>query len=106
MAHRTDTFRMNPISLFALIGGVVAFVVTGAIVAVLWVAIGALIGGLIGLGVRRYAGRARQYAAATDLRDSATKTELLEEARRLDVPGRSNMAKDELVQAITDHREG
>jgi hypothetical protein len=99
-----DTFRMNPVSLLALVGGVVAFVVTGAIVDVLWVAVGAAIGAGIGYAIRRYAGRAREYAEATDLRESATKTELMEEARRLDIPGRTTMDKDQLVQAVTDER--
>ena len=105
MAHRSDSFRMNPVTLFALIGGVVAFVVTGAIVAVAWVAIGALVGAGIGLVIRRFGSRARSYADAVDLKGSATKTELLDEARRLEVPGRSNMGKDELVEAITEHRD-
>jgi hypothetical protein len=106
MAEGSDTFRMNPISLCALVGGVVAFVLTGAIVDVLWVAIGALLGAGIGYALRRYAGRARNYADAVDLRDSATKDELMEEARRLDVPGRASMTKDELVQAISERRDG
>jgi len=105
MADRSDTFRMNPISLFALIGGVVTFVVIGAYIDLLWVALGAGIGGAIGYGVRQYGRRARSFAAAIDLSESATKTELLEEARRLDVPGRSTMDKDELVQAIAEKRE-
>lgn len=54
MARRSDTFRMNPVSLMALIGGVVAFVVTGAIVDVLWVAIGAGLGAVVGAAVRQY----------------------------------------------------
>ena len=37
-----DSFRMNPVSLGALIGGVIAFIVVGAIVDVLWVALGAV----------------------------------------------------------------
>jgi len=102
---RSDTFRMNPVSLFALIGGVVAFVVTGAIVEVFWVALGATVGAGIGYAVRRYAGRARNYAEAVDLRESATKGELMEEARRLDIAGRTAMDKDQLVQAITEQRD-
>ena len=103
MASRGDTFRMNPVSLFALIGGVVAFVVTGAIVDVLWVVIGAVVGAGIGFVIRLYGARARKFSEAVDLRDSATKTELMEEARRLDIPGRASMDKDQLVQAISEH---
>jgi uncharacterized membrane protein YdjX (TVP38/TMEM64 family) len=44
---------------------------------VIWVALGAMIGAAVGYGVRRYAGRARSYADAVDLRESATKTDLL-----------------------------
>lgn len=104
MAQRSDTFRMNPVSLMALIGGVIAFVVTGAIVDVIWVAIGAAIGAAIGYVIRQYGRRARDFAEAVDMRDSTSKTDLIEEARRLDIPGRSNMDKDELVRAINETR--
>jgi hypothetical protein len=104
--QRGDTFRMNPVSLFAPIGAVVAFVVTGAIVDVIWVAVGAAAGGLVGFAVRVYGRRARRYAEAIDLRESASKADLLEEARRLDIPGRNEMNKDQLVDAITARRNG
>jgi hypothetical protein len=96
---------MNPISLCALIGGVVAFVAVGAIVDVVWVALGALVGAGVGFGVRRYAARTRAYADATDLRDSASKAELYEQAQELEIEGRSSMGKDDLIQAITDKRK-
>lgn len=34
-----------------------------------------------------------------------TKDELLEDARRADISGRSNMTKDELVEALEKHSE-
>src|SRR4051812_20368340 len=98
-----DTFRMNPVSLGALIGGVVAFIVVGAIVDVLWVALGALIGGGVGFGIRRFGQRARTFAEAVELQD-VPKTQLLEEASRLEIPGRTTMTKDELAEAVAQHR--
>jgi hypothetical protein len=95
---------MSPVGLLALVGGVIAFVVTGAIVDVLWVIVGPGVGALVGLAVRQWGRRARDFADAVDVRDSATKGELLDEARRLDVPGRSSMDKDQLVQAISETR--
>ena len=99
-----DSFRMNPVSLGALIGGVVAFIVVGAIVDVLWVALGAVIGGGVGFGIRRFGQRARMYAEAVELQD-VSKTQLLEEASRLEIPGRTSMTKDELAQAVAERRE-
>jgi uncharacterized membrane protein required for colicin V production len=99
------TFRMNPVTLFALIGAVVAFVAVGAIVETLWVMLGALVGAGIGFGVRRFANRAAAFEDAVDLRDSATKAELYEQAKELDIEGRASMTKDELVAAITDKQQ-
>jgi len=99
-----DSFRMNPVSLGALIGGVVAFIVVGAIVDVFWVTLGAVIGGLIGFGVIRFSQRARTYADAVELHD-APKSQLLEEAAELDIPGRTAMTKDELAQAVAERRQ-
>ena len=96
------TFRMGPVRLFALIGGVAAFVATGAIVEALWVAGGALAGAGVGWLVRRWGEEAVEFEEAVDLRDTSTKTELYEKAKELDIEGRSTMTKDELVQAITD----
>jgi hypothetical protein len=104
MARRGDSFKMNPISLFALIGGVVAFVAVGAIVDVLWVALGAVIGAGVGFVVRRYGARTADFAEAVDLRESTSKTDLYQQAQELGVEGRSSMSKDELVQAITEKR--
>ena len=103
-ATERDSFRMNPVSLCAVIGGVVAFILVGAIVDVLWVALGAAIGGGIGFGVRRFGQRARTYADAVELHDEP-KSHLLDEAARLQIPGRTTMTKDELAQAVAEHRE-
>ena len=102
-AVERDSFKMNPVSLGALIGAVVAFIVIGAIVDVLWVALGAVIGGGIGYGIRRFGQRARTFADAVELQD-VTKTQLLEEAARLDIPGRTTMSKEELAQAVAERR--
>ena len=99
-----DSIRMDPVRLGVLIGAVFAFVVVGAIVDVLWVAVGAALGGGIGYMVRRWAGDARIFKQAVDLRDGASKDDLYAEAQRLDIPGRSTMTRDELVTAISEHR--
>jgi hypothetical protein len=100
-----DTFRMNPVSLFALIGAVFAFFVIGAIVDVIWVAIGGFIGAGVGYVVRRYARDARAYKAVVDLTEDASKSELYDEAQKLDIPGRSSMTREELAAAIAEHRQ-
>lgn len=93
---------MDPVSLFALIGAVVAFVLSGAITAVLYVVAGALCGAAIGMFVKRFARKAQVFEEAIDLREHATRTELYERAKELDIEGRSTMSKDELIGAITD----
>ena len=65
MAETRDSFRMNLVTLCALIGGVVAFVVTGAILDLLLVAFGALVGAAIGWAIQRFARDAREYKDAT-----------------------------------------
>lgn len=46
------------------------------------------------------AGSSRQYPTAEGVDANASKSHLYEIARRLDVPGRSSMKKEELVDAI------
>jgi DNA end-binding protein Ku len=48
-------------------------------------------------------GRTGGSSGRTDLAD-ATKTELLEVARELDIPGRSRMKREQLVEAVADAR--
>jgi hypothetical protein len=93
---------MNPVSLGALVGGIITFIITGAIVAVLWVTAGALLGALVGLFVRKYAMQAASFSDAIDLREGTTRTELYEKAKDLGIEGRSSMTKDELVQAVNE----
>jgi hypothetical protein len=104
MAQRTrpTSFRMDPMGLGALIGGIVTFVVVGAIVQTFWVALGAIVGAAIGWVIRRFARQVVVFEEAVDLRETATKTELYEEAARLGIEGRSGMTKDQLVAAITE----
>jgi hypothetical protein len=99
-----DSFRMDPVRLGVLIGAVFAFFVVGAIIDVLWVAIGGAVGGGVGYLVRRWAGDARTFKEAVDLRDEGTKEDLYAEAQRLDIPGRSSMTRDELATAIAERR--
>jgi hypothetical protein len=103
--NNKDTYRMDPVGLGVLVGAVFAFVVVGAIVDVLWVAVGGLIGGGIGHLVRRYAKDARRYKDAVDLREDMTKQDLYAEAQKLDIPGRASMTRDELASAIAERRE-
>lgn len=104
MATNDDTFRMSPISLLAVIGGLIAFVLVGAITELAWVAAGAAIGGAIGWLIRRFGQDAKTFADAIDLTESSTKSELYDEAKRLEVPGRSAMSRDELAQAVAEHQ--
>jgi len=96
---------MNPVTLCALIGAVAAFVVVGALVDVLWVALGAAVGAGVGFVIRWYAARTRAFSDAVDLRESTSKQELYEQAQQLGIEGRSGMSKDELVQAISERQE-
>jgi uncharacterized protein YcfJ len=104
MASDDDSFKMSPVSLGAVIGGVVAFIMVGAIVTVVWVAIGAFIGGFGGYLIRRYGMEAATFSEAVDLRESSSKEDLYDLARRLGIEGRSHMDKDQLVAAISDRQ--
>jgi uncharacterized protein YcfJ len=104
MASDDDSFKMNPVSLGAVIGAVVAFIMVGAIVTVVWVAIGALIGGFVGYMIRRYGMEAATFSEAVDLRERSSKEDLYELARSLGIEGRSQMDKDQLVAAITERQ--
>jgi len=98
------TFTMNPVTLGALLGGLIAFVASGAIRETAIVLAGGMIGASLGWFVRRYILRVQTFEQAIDLRESATKTELYEQAQELGIEGRSSMTKDELVAAITEER--
>ena len=50
--------------------------------------------------------RARVGAGAGEPLQPKSKADLYEEARRLDLPGRSKMDRDELAQAIAEHGSG
>lgn len=100
-----DTFRMNPVSLGGLVGGVVAFIAVGAITAVLWVAIGVTVGCGVGMLVRRYGHNLRRYAVTSELEHElgdTTRSDLYKQAQDLDIPGRSGMTRDELAHALAE----
>ncbi len=101
---RRDTIQLNPITLLALIGAVVAFILSSAFIAVLWVGFGAAIGALVGWVVQRLGRDAATFAEAVDLTEHATLDELQREASEMEVPGRSSMTKAELAKAIAEHR--
>ena len=98
------TLRLDPVGLLAVIGGVAAFVMTGAIRETFYVAIGALIGAGLGWAIRRFSRRAVAYDEASTMKHEATRDELQAEAARLGIEGRSRMDKDELVRSITAAR--
>ena len=100
MKRRTDSFRLNPITLGAAVAGLIAFVVTGGLTVLLWVALAAAVGAGVGWVVHRVSMRANAYATVEELAEHATRSELEAEAAQLGVEGRSSMTKDELTQAI------
>lgn len=69
MRKRTDTFALNPITLGAIIAGLIAFVLTGGIAVLIWVAIASAFGAAIGWIVHRFALQADEDAAGVEGRD-------------------------------------
>ena len=106
MNRRTDSFRLNPITLGAVVAGLIAFVVTGGLTVLLWVALAALIGAGVGWVVHRVSMRANAYATVEELAEHATRSELEAEAAELGVEGRNSMNKDELAHTIADKLAG
>lgn len=101
MRIRKDSFRLNPITLSAVIAGLIAFVLTGGLNVLLWVAIGATLGAGLGWIVQRFVLQANTHAAVVQLSEYSSKAELQDEAARIGIDGRTHMTKDELAQAIT-----
>jgi hypothetical protein len=91
---------MSPVGLGAVIGAAVAFVLVGAAIVVLWVLLGAVVGGALGMGVTQFGRKAVTAREAIDLTENASQSQLLEEARKLDIPGRTTMDKDTLAREI------
>ena len=98
--RRGGTFTMDPITLGVIVGGVIAFVASGAIRETAIVLAGGMIGGSLGWFVRRYILRAQAFDDAIDLRETATKAELYEQAQDLEIEGRSSMTKQQLSKAL------
>jgi hypothetical protein len=96
--------RLDPVRFFGLIGGVVAFVASGAIVAVLWTAVGIAVGAFVGMFVQRLLADAGTHAEALDLEEHATRDDLYEQARELGIDGRSSMDRAELAEAVARRR--
>ena len=103
MKVSTRKFRIGPVGLGAVIGGAVAFVLVGAIVDVLWVALGAIVGAGLGIGAGRLFHRAAATVTAGEL-EQEPKTQLLEEARKLDIPGRTTMDKETLAREVAERK--
>jgi uncharacterized protein YcfJ len=104
MARHDETIRMDAVTLGALVGGVVAFIVVGAITAVMWVVVGVALGGVAGYGLQRWTRRLRTYVDADELRRTESRDQLYREAQEGEIPGRSTMSRDELADAVARHR--
>ena len=98
------TFRMSPVGLGAVIGAAVAFVLVGAAIVVLWVVLGAVIGGALGMVVTQFGRKAVATRKAIDLTENASQAQLLEEARKLDIPGRTTMDKNTLAREVAERQ--
>jgi hypothetical protein len=98
------TFRMSPVGLGAVIGAAVAFVLVGAAIVVLWVVLGAVVGGALGMVVTQFGRKAVATRKAIDLTENASQAQLLEEARKLDIPGRTTMDKNTLAREIAERQ--
>ena len=98
------TFRMSPVGLCAVIGAAVAFVLVGAAIVVLWVLLGAIVGAGIGMAVMQFGRKAVATREAVKLSHDATQTQLMQEARELDIPGRTTMDKETLAREIAERR--
>ena len=106
MQRRTDSFRLNPITLGAVVAGLIAFVITGGLTVLMWVALAASIGAGVGWVVHRVSTQANAYATVEELAGHATRDELEAEAAHLGVEGRSSMTTDQLTSAIADKLAG
>jgi hypothetical protein len=104
MARHDETIRMDAVTLGALVGGVVAFIVVGAITAVMWVVVGLVIGGAAGWGFQLWGRRLRTFADADELRRNESRDQLYREAQQAEIPGRSTMSRDELADAVARRR--
>ena len=98
------TFRMSPVGLCAVIGAAVAFVLVGAAIVVLWVVLGAILGAAVGMVIMQFGRKAVAAREAAKLTNDATQTQLLQEARELDIPGRTTMDKETLAREIAERR--
>lgn len=88
----------------AAVFGVVVLVTTGALSALAWTALAVVGGWFVGLVIERFVGGINQMAEAEQLLENSSKTELLREARRLRIDGRTQMTRKELVSAIVEAR--
>jgi hypothetical protein len=66
MQRRTDSFRLNPITLGAVVAGLIAFVITGGLTVLMWVALAASIGAGVGWVVHRVSTHANAYATVEE----------------------------------------
>lgn len=103
-ASEARVLRLRLTYLGAAIGGLIAFIASDLLGELLKVALGLGIGWIVGLIAWMQVMRSRKERAITGL-DGRSKTDLMNEARRLEIEGRGAMTKDELAEAIADHLE-
>jgi hypothetical protein len=56
-----ESIRLDAVGIGILVGAVVAFLYIDAIVDVLWIAMGAIVGGVVGDGVKYFVHEARRH---------------------------------------------
>ncbi|MGH8999064.1 MAG: hypothetical protein ACRDY7_06685 [Acidimicrobiia bacterium] len=100
MATHPSTIRNRLTNLGALVGGVATFFLIDALDELIKVGIGTALGWLVGLAVFVKVNERAQQRRAVDLA-ARSHSDLMDEARRLGVEGRSEMTKDELARAIS-----
>lgn len=99
-----SAMRTRLTNLGAVVGGIATFFAIGALDEVIKVAIGTAVGWLVGLALYVNLERKQQERRVADLR-ARPRSELLKEAGRLDIEGRSDMTKEQLIEAIEADEE-
>ena len=100
----TGQMRNRLTNLGAIVGGVATFFLIDALDELIKVGIGTAIGWVGGLAVFVKLNDRHQERRAADLRNRPL-PELIEEARRLQIEGRSEMNKEQLARAISAQSE-
>jgi hypothetical protein len=94
--------RLSLPALGALLLGLIAFVTTGALGKLAWIVLAAAIGWVLGMIAEHFVGGLNQLHQAEDMLENCSKAELLRQAKRLRIEGRTTMDRKELVAAIVE----